>query len=304
MNYEESLMVKAAYYYYFENTTQQEIAQNMGLTRIRIIKLLEKARKMGIIQFKLKENIHSNIKFEKELIKKFNLNDAYVVPPPISIEYTNANVANAAATYIYERLSDNKFINIGYGDTSKHLLNNLATMTESTISCVSLTGGVSYYLPDTRSNIFNAYLHLIPAPLIADSSEMVAAIHNETSVREIFKLVPMSAFTVIGIGAMHEQSTIFHTGTLTQNDMHVLKMKGAVGDILSHFIDKNGIPIKDDLDNRLIGLSLEKLKQLHNVIGVAGGLRKAEAIRAVLQGKYLDVLITDTTVAEELLRDS
>ena len=44
MNYEESLMVKAAWYYYFENMTQQAIADRLSISRMRVIKLLETAR--------------------------------------------------------------------------------------------------------------------------------------------------------------------------------------------------------------------------------------------------------------------
>ena len=78
-------------------------------------------------------------------------------------------------------------------------------------------------------------------------------------------------------------------------------MKGAVGDLLSHFIDKDGNPIENNLDNRLLSTPLEDLKKMNNVIGVAGGLNKVDAILAVLKGQYLDVLITDEETAAALL---
>ena len=40
-----------------------------------------------------------------------------------------------------------------------------------------------------------------------------------------------------------------------------------------------------------------------NVIGLASGTEKIEAIRAVLRGGYLDILITDETTANLLLKD-
>lgn len=301
MNYEESLMEKAAYYYYFDNMTQQDIASLLGISRIRVIKLLEQARLSGIIQFKLRKKAEFNAKLEQSLIKKYGLKDIYIIPKASSPDKDNENVAKAASVYIGDRLPDNAYINMGYGDTSKHLLNDLATTAESPISCVSLTGGVSYYLPDTRSNIFNAHLHLIPAPLLASSGSMAQAIRNEDSVNDIFRMVQLASVTVVGIGALHEKSTIFNSGMLNRNDMNVLKMKGAVGDVLSHFIDKNGKLIANSIEDRLIGLSLEKLKELDNVIGVAAGESKVNAIRAVLRGGYLDILITDLSVAEQLL---
>lgn len=40
-----------------------------------------------------------------------------------------------------------------------------------------------------------------------------------------------------------------------------------------------------------------------NVVGLAAGADKIEAIRAVLRGGYLDILITDEMTANLLLKD-
>jgi len=78
-------------------------------------------------------------------------------------------------------------------------------------------------------------------------------------------------------------------------------MKGAVGDVLSHFIDKDGNLIENEYESRLISTSLSTIKELDNVVGVAAGENKIPAIRAVLKGSYLDVLITDEDTAQSLL---
>jgi DNA-binding transcriptional regulator LsrR (DeoR family) len=304
MEYEEVLMFKIAYYYYFEEMTQQGIADKLSISRIRVLKLLEKARQTGIIQFRLRKNPEFHVQYEQELIKKYDLKDVFIVPAPNTPEKTNANVAKAGALYINDRIKESDLINIGYGDTSKHLLNNLATLAEKPLTCISLTGGVSYYLPDTRSNVFNANLHLIPAPLLASSIEMAQAIRNEASVNEIFNMATMSNLTVVGIGGLHEKSTIVSSGTITANDMIYLKMKGVVGDVLSHFLDKEGNLVPNTFEDCLIGISLDTLKTLPNVIGVAAGDSKVQAIKAVLNGQYLDVLITDASTAEKILEDS
>ena len=44
------------------------------------------------------------------------------------------------------------------------------------------------------------------------------------------------------------------------------------------------------------------LKKLDNVIGVAAGPSKVNAIRAALRGKYLDILITDEDTARQLIK--
>jgi len=296
-------MIKTSWYYYFENMTQQQIADVLGVTRLRVIKLLEKARETGIIQFKLRQDGVERIQIEKALMEHYGLKDVFVVPSMPGRTEVNENIAKAAAMYVRDRLTENGFINIGYGDTPSRVLNNLATMAQEPISCVSLTGGVNYYLPDTRSNVFNAKLYLMPAPLLASSREMADAMRQESSVMEISRMVRLASISVIGIGSMHESATIIKSGILSRNDFLYLSMKGAVGDVLSHFIDKDGEILESPVEDRLISTPLETLRELKNVIGVAAGEAKVEAIRATLKGRYLDVLITDEPTATILAED-
>ena len=268
VHYEDALMVKAAWYYYFENMTQQAIADRLSISRMRVIKLLETARQNGVIQFRLRSD----------------------------------SVGMMQQMYVADRLSENACINVGYGDTLSRTLNHLATMVQNPVTCISLTGGVSYYLPNGRSNIFNARLYLMPAPLLASSHEMAAAMRAEASVSEIIRMAALSSFTLVGIGAMHETATIVRSGIITQNELFRLMMSGAVGDVLCHFVDENGELIPSDIEDRLISTPLEKLRAMDNVVGLAAGAQKVEAIRAVLRGGYLDVLITDEPTAALLLK--
>ena len=304
MNYEESLMVKAAWYYYFENMTQQAIADRLSISRMRVIKLLDAARQTGVIQFRLRSDGVGMAQQSHDLIKKYNLKDVFLIPETDTDDsHPNESIARAGAMYIADRLGDNACINVGYGDTLSRTLNHLATMVQNPVTCVSLTGGVSNYLPNTRSNVFNARLFLMPAPLLASSPEMAADMRSENSVSEVIRMSQLSSFTLVGIGAMNESATIVKSGALNQNDLFYLKMHNAVGDVLCHFLDKNGNLIHTPIEDRLISTSLDQLKQLPNVIGLAAGASKVDAIRAVLRGGYLDILITDESTATLLLKD-
>jgi lsr operon transcriptional repressor len=301
MDYEESLAIKTAWYYYMENMTQQKISEKLGISRMQVIKLLEIARQSGIIQFNIRQDSAKRMLVERQLIERWGLKDAFVAPSPSNDGDNNQTVALAAAMYIGDRLTENSFINIGYGDTPSRVLNKLATDSEHPISVVSLTGGVSYYLPNTQSSTFNAKLYLIPAPLLVSSHEMVTALQQEPSVKEVSRMVQLASMTVVGIGAINDDATIIKSGILTKNDFLYLSMKGAVGDVLSHFIDKDGNLIHTSVEERLLSTPLETLRQLDNVIGVAAGLQKVEAIRAALRGGYLDILITTEDTAVQLI---
>jgi DNA-binding transcriptional regulator LsrR (DeoR family) len=132
---------------------------------------------------------------------------------------------------------------------------------------------------------------------------MLEAIKNEKAVIAISRMHDEAACTIVGIGGMSENATVVQTGILSNSDFNYLRMKGAIGDILAHFLDKNGKVIQAEQEKRLISCSLEKLKKLQNVIAVAGGKNKHEAIKGALANGCINILITDESTAQQLVSD-
>lgn len=301
MDYDEILMAKSAWYYYVGGLTQQSIADKLCVSRIQVMKLLDLARQNGIISFRLREDSFKRFDIEKKMSDMWGLSDVFIAPSPASGMEAAENVAYAAAMYIETFASDNDYINMGYGYTLGKVLNHLAMNMEKKLSIISLSGGVSCYLPDTKSSIFNANLYLMPAPLVVSSSEMAKAIIAEPSVQEILKMHKLASATVVGIGGMNEDATVVKSGTVTKNDFRLLSMQNAVGDVLCHFYNKNGESVGTELDKRLISASLQTLKSLNRVIGVSAGPYKVDAILGALRAGLLNVLVTDEDTAEAVL---
>jgi len=300
-DYDYRLMTKAVWYYYIENYTQQSISHLLGVSRSKVISLLERARQAGIIQFSVHQDSSRKTELERELLRRYGLRDAFITPGAGTLTDLNESIAQAAAMYILHRAADNAFINMGYGDTISRILNHLAISTQFPLNLVSLSGGINHYLPRTSSNVFSTRLYLIPSPLLLSSDAMRDSLRREPDVEKVFRMIPLSSMSVVSIGSMNDKATVVQNGILNNNDLTILKMQGAVGDVLCHFLDKNGRVVSNDLEGRLMSTPMDQLRTLDNVIGAAGGPDKAEAILAVLRGGYLDVLITDEDTAQLLL---
>lgn len=296
-----TLATKAAWYYYMENYTQHQIAEAMGLSRAKVIRLLEDAKTDGIIQFNFRKDDSTRVSLEKNLIAAYGLNDAFVVPTPLNEATLTHTISRAAALYVSDHLRPGGYLNIGYGDTVSSMLGYLAKEHEDPINVVSMTGGVSYYLPSVSSTAYAMHLFLIPSPLIVSSSEVRDALLGEKSIQEIYAMTEHADMSVVGIGAAVEGATVLRNGIIRESELAILKMQGSVGDVLNHFYDSEGNPITTEIENRTISTDIEKLRTMKNVVGVAGGSEKVAAIKAVLRGGYLNVLVTDSKTAEELL---
>lgn len=299
-----TLATKAAWFYYMENYTQHQIAEAMSLSRAKVIRLLEDAKTDGIIQFNFRKDDSTRVSLEKNLIAAYGLNDAFVVPTPLNEATLTHTISRAAALYVSDHLRPGGYLNIGYGDTVSSMLGYLAKEHEDPINVVSMTGGVSYYLPSVSSTAYAMHLFLIPSPLIVSSSEVRDALLGEKSIQEIYAMTEHADMSVVGIGAAVEGATVLRNGIIRESELAILKMQGSVGDVLNHFYDSEGNPITTEIENRTISTDIEKLRTMKNVVGVAGGSEKIAAIKAVLRGGYLNVLVTDSKTAEGLLLSS
>ena len=296
-----ALATKAAWYYYMEDSTQAQIAEVMGVSRAKVIRLLEEARAQGIVQFSFRKNDSQRVSAEQLLIDRFGLKDAFVVPTPLDSSAINQSIAQGAAHYVSDHLREDGYLNIGYGDTVSRMLGFLAKNREESLNVVSLTGGVSYYLPTVGTTAYSMHLFLTPSPLVVSSRQVRDALLDEKSLQDVSTMTEYADMSVVGIGAAVEGATVLRNGILNEGELTVLKMQGAVGDVLNHFMDKDGNLIQTEIEDRVISTDLDKLRQLKNVVGVAGGKDKVTAIKAVLNGGYLNVLITDSDTAAELL---
>ena len=296
-----ALATKAAWYYYMEDNTQAQIAEVMGVSRAKVIRLLEEARAQGIVQFSFRKNDSQRVSAEQLLNDRFGLKDAFVVPTPLDSSAINQSIAQGAAHYVSDHLREDGYLNIGYGDTVSRMLGFLAKNREESLNVVSLTGGVSYYLPSVGTTAYSMHLFLTPSPLVVSSRQVRDALLDEKSLQDVSTMTEYADMSVVGIGAAVEGATVLRNGILNEGELTVLKMQGAVGDVLNHFMDKDGNLIQTEIEDRVISTDLDKLRQLKNVVGVAGGKDKVTAIKAVLNGGYLNVLITDSDTAAELL---
>ncbi|MDF3001012.1 MAG: sugar-binding protein [Bacillota bacterium] len=299
IDYEHSLMIKVIWCYYIEDMTQQAIADRLGISRMRVIKLLDKGREKKMVQFNISAEAYQQAEITHKLEARYSLKEIVLVPS-ISNDI-NETVARAAAMYLGEHLSDGAFINVGFGDTMSRILRNLHLPDDSKISFVSLTGGVKHYAISSEGGISNATGYIVPAPFIASTPEMATAIKEEPSVKDVLNLSSLASYTIIGVGGVTEKATVVKEGNMTANDLLRLKAESAVGDILGYFIDKDGRVLDAGIHKHLISTPPDALAAFPNVIAVAGGVEKAEAIDAALKTGCINILITDEETAKAVL---
>jgi DNA-binding transcriptional regulator LsrR (DeoR family) len=142
------------------------------------------------------------------------------------------------------------------------------------------------------------------APGIAASREVRDALLQDQFVAAALDELDDVTLALVGIGSLEPSTLLQSSGNIVpEPELGELGKLGAVGDICLRFYDEQGRHVPSEVDERVIGVTLDQLRNVDRCVGIAGGPRKYEAIRGALLGGLINVLITDHVTAERLVAD-
>jgi central glycolytic genes regulator len=129
------------------------------------------------------------------------------------------------------------------------------------------------------------------------SNEIYQSLIKEPEIHEVLNLIKSASMVLHGIG---DAITMAERRKSKPDIMQKLEANGAVGEAFGYYFNEKGEIVHKVLT---IGLQLEDLAQIPNVIAVAGGASKTKAIRAYMkQAPGSTILITDEGAARKLLK--
>jgi lsr operon transcriptional repressor len=308
----EELLLRAAWFYYKDELTQDEIAKRLSVSRASVGRLLDRARRVGLVTINLNTEYLDAFELSAQLRKVFGLSEALVVPDhekePADRHAVNARVGLGGAQFLSTHLRPGGTLGVGWGETASRVIAATNFGAVGGVHMVTLTGGVDGYLQtilssksDSSSDASLTTATVIPAPIIMSSPAVAAALRAEPTVQQVLKQACSADQAVVGVGTPTTDATIVQLGYLNAADVRTLREREVVGDILGQFFDADGKVVKLPIHDRRIGIELSDLGSIPKVVGVAGGINKAAAILGALRGGFLDVLVTNELAAIRLL---
>ena len=303
-------LVKIAKMYFLDELSQQEISNEVGLSRSNISKILKKCRDLKIVEIRVNDTSSLGVMFQKEIKEQFDIKNIIVIPTEKDIEKTKIQLGKAAANLLKSLLKDGNKIGISWGSTLYHAVDQFTPMNNLQIEVIQIVGGTGAFdlttdgleLARSLANKLNAKCHVLQAPLIVQSKELKQMLIKEPGISQVLRKAEEIDIALIGIGTNYiESSALFRAGFLTEKESKNLLVKGAVGDICGNQIDIHGEIYETEINERTIGIELSKLKKIPHRICIASGAQKAETILGTLRGKYINSLVTDEDAAMRIL---
>ena len=306
------LLTKVSKLYYEEDLNQDAIMDKMQLSRAKVSRLLKEARDRGIVKISVSPppEIHSDL--EVRLENRFGLKEAIVVEVsnPTSNDVVARELGAAASSYIQRVLKNGDMLGVSWGTTMNYMASAMQSDSMPDVQVVQVIGGLGPAESEMHatdicrrlSRTLKCKLSLLPAPGIVKNTEIKKVFLTDSYVQKTMNAFANLTIAVLGIGAPTPNSVTMRDGEIiTDDELSDLLKLGVKGDIALRFFDVEGNPVKSDVDERVIGVTLEELSHVPRVVGVAGGPEKEVVIRAALLGKLVNVLVTDQVTAQCLL---
>jgi DNA-binding transcriptional regulator LsrR (DeoR family) len=308
------LLTKVGKLYYENGLNQEEIVARLHTSRSTISRLLQQAKDEGIVRIAIVPPVGTFADLETKIEQKYQIEEAIVcdIQAPDSPQMIARELGAAAANYLFRVINPSDIIGVSWGYTIRGMVAAIEPKEFPNIRIVQMTGGIGK--PESESHAtelcvkmartLSCKLALLPAPGVVQNKQIREVYLTDEYIHTAMSLLPSITLAFVGIGSLNSYSIAIRDATiLTQADLDEVIANGAVGDIALNFIGDKGQPIRCELNERIIGINLDQLRQIPRVVGVAAGANKVTPIRAALIGKLVNVLITDLATAEALAAD-
>lgn len=310
-------MVRAAWYYFIGGLNQSEVADRLGLSRIKVNRLIAQARAEGHVHIRITHPSARILDIEARLAEAYKLPFCRVVPSLAEGGAATGDIAAAdrravgiaAADVLANEVSrqPDGIFGIGWGNTVADMVAQFAGVEAPRAKFVSVMGSLTRNAASNPLESVHRLAELtggegyfLPAPYMADTVEDKKVFLAQRTVKDTLALAARADLCLVGVSEVASTSFLLTQRLLTADEHERARLAGAVGSFTGLFFDAQGRIVECDVNDRRIGLEPADLKK-RRVIAVASGAEKEAAVKGALAGRFFAGLVLDEALARALL---
>ncbi|GGL84576.1 sugar-binding transcriptional regulator [Pseudooceanicola nanhaiensis] len=299
---------RAAWMSFVGGLTQDQIAQELGISRQRAQRLVARATAEGLVRVRIAHPIATCLELERALKARFGLDGAWVSPRAGGSADVLEGLASFAAPVLERvfRAEAPQTIAVGTGRTLRAVIEHVEKLDGAHHKLVALNGNVA---PDGSATAYEVIVRLaekmnapqypLAIPVVARTREEYALYLSMPHVKASRELAIAADVAFVGLGQIADDAPLYVDGFITAEELASLRAAGAAGEMAGHVFDASGRYLDHPVNERIMGV---RPTVSHNpVCCIAAGPTKLTALRGALAGGLFNQLITDEITAQALL---
>ncbi|MBP1807079.1 sugar-binding transcriptional regulator [Rubellimicrobium aerolatum] len=308
----EEFLVRLAWMYFVDGLTQSEIAERLGVTRLRVNRGIGLAKGRGLVRVEMASPFAAALDLQARLVERWGLRFARVGLADRRTDDGHQAVAAALAYFLEDGLGRGAWSSIGvsWGSTIENAIRSLRPRHLPGLEVVSMIGGtmsgVSFNTFGVAANLaarLGARHSVLAAPIYFETQGMTEAVLASRPFREQLEKAGRVDLAILVTGDLSPRSYLVRDGLPVDVTLGELAGHGAVGDVLGQFLDREGRVIDHPINRRVVGVPVERLRAMREVVLAAAGAHKVPVIAAQLRAGLVHGLVTDDMTAELLLAE-
>ncbi len=307
--YSDEQIHLAARLYYVDGLGQAEVAKLVKVSQAKVSRLLTQAKERGIVRITVADYEPRNEEMERALLARFPLRHAMVIKTMegLSPEETRQIVARFAAPLLERLIPRGAVLAIGGGYSLYELMKALPPLKKE-VTAVQAMGGVdstpapydSHKLSQLVAEKWEGKFLMFNAPALLPDKRTRDTFLKLEQIRAVYEKLSVADVALIGVGTL-KKSVFVERNSFGQKGFAEIRKSGAVGEICGRYFTSVGRECETAFRDRLIGIGLETLKKIPEVIAVIPGEDRAEAAAAAIRGGMVKSVIMDESGAKALL---
>jgi DNA-binding transcriptional regulator LsrR (DeoR family) len=294
--------------YYLEHRSRTEIADEVGLSRFKVGRLLEEAVASGIVTFVIASPTGDDVDLalSAAVRDRFGLDYCVVVDVPSQLDADiQQQLGATCADLLGDILTDDDVLGLTSGRTLNAMSRALTSLPVRNLVQLSGVAGPLQQTGLEAMRRLSAMGGMRPWPLysslVMSDAQAAAGVRRQPELRQTFDQFSRVTVAVGSIGSwVPRNSLMLDNPAFTDDDRTRLLKRGVVGEFAAVLVRDDGSTV-DDIEDRCIAITETGLRAIPTVIAAAGGPSKIRAIRAVLATGILNGLVTDSDTAHRLL---
>ncbi len=304
-----SLRLRAAWLYHAYSFTQNEVADQLGIGRSTVIRLLDEAKERGEVRIWIEEGENQLIELSVRLERALKLDEAIVVPSAGDIDQASKSIGLALGKFLSDVITDNMTVGVAWGRTLTASLGSFHPPRRTGVKVMSLLGGAvetQFVNPVEFSWRLATALHaecfLFPAPLVVDSAETKRRLIEDCGLGRLMEIASALDLAVVSAGDIGKNSGSLVRHLISAREHDEIVALSCVADVMCNFLDIEGRLIDHSLNARTMSVGLDAIaKAKHLVIASGGSAARADAILAAIRSVGCNTLVTDEKAARHML---
>lgn len=311
---EHDLLAQVASLYYEDELTQDAIAAQLGLSRVKVYRLLKQARAQQVIQFTIDWPIQRCGELETALCQRFALQEAFVLRTPVGASVHGlSRLGQLGARFLERTLQDGMTLTVCLGRSTYEVIHAIRPGFQARVDVAQALGSLPFAVPELDSAALARQLAqklggnvlYLSAPLMADSVEAAQVMRSQRDIQRSLNAARNAQVALVGISDLAPETSEFvRAGALNADDLAQLRANGAVGDLAGQIFTLEGALLETEYNRSVIGIDLADLRKIPTVVAAAMGREKAQAILGALRTGAIDVLCTDSDAATQVLENA